>query len=188
MKLKTITVIGWLLIAIEAAMAVLTVPFTNWEDLTKYSPEIIIAQCTVTPNPQGVILDGMILSEIKVLSVLKGETNRVATGLVSQYRPHQGQRLLFFSSNRNNLSHSNQAYTALQAYSIVPLGHDLVIDQLAEKSLEQQIQMIRRSRLEDLRRASEADAAAVAAKKSVFDELGSWLRNEEKKRLEQGLK
>ena len=43
MKLTTMLV---LLGAVSTAMAVIVLPFTSWEDLTRKSPDIIIARCT----------------------------------------------------------------------------------------------------------------------------------------------
>src|SRR2546425_12343942 len=38
------------LVAVTTATAVIILPFTSWDDLTRKSPNIIIARCTTTPE------------------------------------------------------------------------------------------------------------------------------------------
>src|SRR2546430_15476794 len=71
MKLRSTMLV--LLFAVSTTMAVIILPFTSWDELTRQSPDIIIARCATTPNPT-VIGDGMIWSDIEVLAVLKGDT------------------------------------------------------------------------------------------------------------------
>ena len=151
------------LVAISTAMAVMISPFTSWDDLTRKSPDIIIARCTTTPEPM-VIADGMIRSDIEVMSVLKGDTKQGTARIVSQYWPRQGERFLMFATDQ-----SNQLYNATETYRIVPLSRDFLANDLAGKSLDEQIQLVLRRRLEDVNRELEKDA-------------------EEKSRLEKGLK
>ena len=47
MKLRSTMLV--LLFAVSTATAVIILPFTSWDDLTKKSPDIIIARCTATP-------------------------------------------------------------------------------------------------------------------------------------------
>lgn len=86
-------------LAASSALAVFIAPFTNWDDLTERSPDIIIARCTTTPNPIAAI-DGMIWSDIEVTSVLKGDTKRGIARMVSQYRPRQGDNFLMSRPTR----------------------------------------------------------------------------------------
>lgn len=62
-----------------------------------------------------------------------------------------------------------QAYNATETYRIVPLGHYFQTNGLTGKSLKEQIQLVLRSRLEELNRELERGA-------------------KEKNRLEEGLK
>jgi hypothetical protein len=164
--MKHRTQMAVLLMAAGTATAVLVEPFTSWEDLTRKSPDIIIARCTTDPNPT-VIGDGMIWSDIEVLTVLNGDTRPKAARMVSLYRPHQNERFLMFASYQSNQLY--QAYQAPETYRIVPLARDFLTNALAGKSLDEQIRLVLRSRLEDVSRELESSA-------------------EEKKRLEEGLR
>jgi hypothetical protein len=155
-----------LLAAVSTATAVFISPFTSWDDLTTKSPDIVVARCLTTPDPR-VVADGMIWSEIEVTSVLKGDTKPGATRMVSQYTPYQGERFLMFATYQSNKLY--HAYNATEWYRIVPLGRYFLTNALSGKSLEDQIQTVLRSRLEDVTRELEKGA-------------------EEKKRLEGGLK
>ena len=164
MKLRTTGIV--LLVAVSTAAAVIILPFTSWDDLTKKSPDIIIARCVTTPNPT-VVGDGMIWSDIEVLAVLKGDTKPEAARMVSQYWPHQHERFLMFATYQSNQLY--RAYNATETYRIVPLGRYFPTNELAGKSLDEQIQLVLRRRLEDVNRELQKNA-------------------EEKKRLEKGLK
>src|SRR5216117_3727606 len=119
MKLRSTMLV--LLFAVSTATAVIILPFTSWDDLTKKSPDIIIARCTATPQPM-VVADGMIRSDIEVMSVLKGDTKPGSARMFSQYWPRQGERFLMFATYQGN--HLYRAYNATETYRIVPLGRD----------------------------------------------------------------
>ena len=155
-----------LLVAVSTATAVFILPFTSWDDLTKKSPDIVIARCATTPDPK-VIGDEMIWSDIEVMSVLKGDTKPGAARMVSQYWPRQGERFLIFATYQSNQLY--RAYDATEMYRIVPLGRYFLTNELAGKPLDEQIQLVLRHRLEDVSRELERGA-------------------EEKSRLEEGLK
>ena len=78
-----------------SAFAVRIAPFTSWEDLTKKSPDIIIAQCITTPE-SVVIINGMNWSNIEVISVLKGDTKAGVACMVWEYGPCQGEQVFIF--------------------------------------------------------------------------------------------
>jgi hypothetical protein len=160
----SITAVG-LLAAAGSAFAVFVSPFTSWDDLSKKSPDIVIARCVTTSEPRA-IGDGMIWSEIEVLSVLKGDTKPGTARMVSQYWPRQGERFMMFSFYQSNQLY--RAYNATEAYRVVPLGLYFQTNRLAGKPLDEQIQLALRERLDDLTRELKANA-------------------DEKKRLEEGL-
>src|SRR4029450_327610 len=63
MKMKTsATIVG--LLAAVGAFAMPVFPFTSWDDISRKSPDIIIARCTVT-TPDGPTGDGMVWSDIE---------------------------------------------------------------------------------------------------------------------------
>jgi hypothetical protein len=113
--MKTVTIVG-LFVAV-GAMAVPILPFTSWDDISEKSPDIVIARCTVTA-PDGPVGDGMVWSDIEVLSVLKGDTKPGVARMVSQHCPRQGERFLMFSTYQSN--HLYRAYNATETYRVVP--------------------------------------------------------------------
>jgi hypothetical protein len=165
MKMKTSATIAALL-AVASGFAVPVLPFTSWDDISRKSPDIIIGRCTVTA-PDGPIGDGMVWSDIEVLSVLKGDTKPGVARMVSQYAPRQRERFLMFSTYQSNGLY--RAYNATETYRVVPLGRDFVTNELSGKVLDEQIKLVLRHRLEELTRELQQGT-------------------EEKKRLEEALK
>jgi hypothetical protein len=164
--MKKFVVLFMFLTVTSVTLAIIMSPFTSWTDLEKRSPDIVFARCTTTPEPQ-VIVDGMITSEIEVQAVLKGATKPGTNLMVSEYLPHQGEHFLIFST------YSDQgifkAYTAPEAYRIVPVDRYFGTNNLAGKTLDEKIQLVLQRRLDDLKRERER-------------------ADEEIKRLETGLK
>jgi hypothetical protein len=143
---RFITAVGLLAVA-GSAFAVFLSPFTSWDDISKKSPDIIIGRCTLTA-PDGPVGNGMIWSDIEVLSVLKGDTKPGAERMVSQHAPRQGERFLMFSTYQSN--HLYRAYNATETYRVVPLGRYFLTSELTGKPLDEQIQFVLRHRLEEL--------------------------------------
>jgi len=54
MNMKQLSAMIVLFVAVGTAMAVIISPFTGWDDLTRKSPDIVIARCATTPNPTGI--------------------------------------------------------------------------------------------------------------------------------------
>jgi hypothetical protein len=154
------------LLAAVGAFAVPILPFTSWDDISKKSPDIVIARCIVTA-PDGPIGDGMVWSDIEVLSVLKGDTKPGVARMVSQHAPRQGERFLMFSAYQSNDLY--RAYNATETYRVVPLGRYFLTNELSGKPLDEQIKLVLRHRLEELTRELQQGT-------------------EEKKRLEEALK
>jgi hypothetical protein len=152
MKLRTTMLV--LLVAVSTAAAVAIGPFTSWDELTKKSPDIIIARCVTAPDPT-VIGDGRISSDIEVLAVLKGDTKPGVAHMVSLYWPHQDARFLMFATYQSNQLY--RAYNATETYRIVPLSRYFLTSALTGKSLDEQIQLVLRRRLEDVNRELERD-------------------------------
>jgi hypothetical protein len=97
--------------------------------------------------------------------VLKGNTKIGLAKMTSRHRPSQGEELLF----ANYLtSGTNAWYVATEGYRVIPLNHDFNINELNGKTLDEQIQLIFKSRLKDLDNEIARD-------------------KEEKARLEQGI-
>ena len=156
--------------------AALTIPITNfkdYDDLVANSPEIIIARCTSTldfitaSNKMVIVIDGMIDSNIEIVSVLKGTPNPGSAHLGSEYWPYRGECLLVFANDRKD--EYNKGYTAIEGYRVIPLGHNFMTNQLAGKTVEEQVNLILKMRLDNLK-----------------DELGR--DTQEKQRIEAKLK
>ena len=147
MNMKTVTIVG--LLAAVGALAVPIAPFTSWDEISKKSPDIVMARCIVTA-PDGPISDGMVWSDIEVLSVLKGDTKPGVARMVSQHAPRQGERFLMFSTYQSNDLY--RAYNATETYRIVSLGRDFLTNELSGKPLDVQIKLVLRHRLEEVTR------------------------------------
>src|SRR5262245_10479017 len=122
-------IMAWLAVA-STASAVFLQPFLSWEILSEKSPDIVIARCTPTPAPK-LIKDGMIWSEIEVVSVLKGDTKPARARMVSQYWPYRDEQFLMFGTYQSNELYS--AYNAAEKYRIVLLPASFDVSQLAGK-------------------------------------------------------
>lgn len=148
---KILFAITWLFSA-NIVLAVFIIPFTSWDEVSEKSSDIIIARCIVAPNTTFVV-DGMIWSDIEILSVLKGNPKSGPARMVSQYGPHQGERFLAFATYQSTPTY--EAYNATESYRIIPIGSTFLIESLAGKTLTEQIQLVQRNRLEEVKRELE---------------------------------
>jgi hypothetical protein len=142
--------------------------FTTWNDLIERSSDIVIAKYTPAPANGNMkktvaITDGVLYSDIDVLLVLKGNKKPGLSNMASQYCPSNGEQFLLFANYKNDQFYSG--YTAIEDYRIVPINASFQTNQLSDKSLDEQIQLILNSRIKDLNDEIERD-------------------NDEKKRLE----
>jgi hypothetical protein len=146
--MKKLIVSVLLVTSVTAALAVITVSFPGWDQLTADSPDIIIARCTQTPLPvvtrYQIQMDLVVHSDMEVVSILKGVTNGIAsenlklgpTALRSMYWPRQGEYYLIFSSYHAG------SYEAIEDYRIVPLGLLFPAEAIDGKSLDEQLQIL----------------------------------------------
>src|SRR4051812_10115722 len=118
MNKKTIGSIMALLIATMAVLGTPFIPFTSWDELTKNSPDIVIARCINNPDPM--VTDSGIHSEIDVISVLKGNTKPTYSRMVAHFRPRQDQCFLMFSTYQ--IYDDVRIYNAQGDYKIVPIS------------------------------------------------------------------
>lgn len=161
--------------ALSTALAVKFLPFSGWDEVKRRSPDIIIARCSrIDESTQGLTVHDLLVdSDIEVISVLRGTTNRVTgplTGpgigagrLLSMYYPRQGQYYLIFSI------YGDGEYQAIEDYRVIPLGPTFFTNSLAGKTFDEQIRMLFQRRLYNLNREIQT-------------------AQEEKQRLEEGLK
>ncbi len=153
-----------------AATAYTVHPFSGWAWLREKSQDIIIGRCTATPDPDNSskggsteLPRGLIKSDIQIISILKGTTNSGTVEVDSQFRPRQGEYYLIFAT------YNFGYYQALEKYRIVPLGISFLTNYVSGKTLDEQVRSLLRYRVEML------DQQMAEAQ-------------EEKKRLEEGLK
>lgn len=160
------------LVTTGTAFAIFSSKFRNWQHLTEYSPDIVIARCVLTPDfiPSGTVpnqivvtVDGVIESDIEAIMVLKGDTKPGLSHLASWYSPRQGEYYLIFASR------NNKGYQAIENYRVVPLGLNFNTNSLSGKSLNEQLQFLFKLRLDDLNQQMKEE-------------------QEEKQRLEEGIK
>jgi hypothetical protein len=140
-------IIGLLLVvAASSLLAVILFPFPGWNSIGKISPSIIIAKCKssakwtwVTNGVVHSMADGITLSDIEVVSVLKGGSVPPGTKatLASQYWACQGETYLLFATDFDgSMCH------AIEDYRVVPLGHGFPTNILTGKPLDEQIKVI----------------------------------------------
>jgi hypothetical protein len=171
MKMKATIATGLIIGFVTTTLGIIMVPFTNWRSLIDHTPDIVLASCTKTPDPYHVfqdgiqidMRDGLIDSEIEIVSVLKGRTNLGPAKLTSQFWPRQGENYMVFSIFHNG------TYNAIEPYSVVPLGVHFDTNIITGTNLDQQVRSLLRYRLTNLNR--ELDEG-----------------QQEKKRLEEGVK
>ena len=137
------------LAAINRASATASAPFASWAELTQKSPDILLACCTVTTSNPEWFVNGMIVSDIQVTAVLKGDTQAGAAKMVSHYWPHQGECFLMFSTHVSDQFFTG--YSAVEGYRIIAINRHFQASELAGKRLTEQIQLILSRRLADVR-------------------------------------
>jgi hypothetical protein len=148
-------VLTFLFLMTGIVAGVRTFPFTTWERLRDGSSNIFVARCTATPKeftvlPDGTLQmmkDGLFLSEMEVVSVLKGETNSGKTKVLSLFWPRQGEYYLIFS-----YSHDADSYQAVEEHRFVPLGMRFSTNESFGKTLDLQIQALLDRRLAMIKR------------------------------------
>ena len=131
---KTILIILLFLLTGFATFGVFISEFRGRDDLIEISPDIIVAKCTSTygmkPSDKRLLIsDGVIPSDVEVLSVLKGNTKPGPAQLQSQYWPYAGQQFAVFGW------YSDGAYSAVESYRIVPLSRYFSLGTLSGKTL-----------------------------------------------------
>lgn len=138
-KMKMVSIAGFGLLAIMGhAFAVNIAHFKSWDDLTKKSPDIVIAKCVATPD-LGIVITSMTWSDIEVLSTLKGDTKLGTARMLSLYGPCQGEQILLFSHYQQ--TQHERVYHATETYRVVPLDRHFLMSELVGKTLDQQIQL-----------------------------------------------
>src|SRR5581483_432299 len=151
--MKKILFILALAASLLPAAAFLTGIFPGWDNLIAQSPDIVIARCVATQdrsNLLGASFAAPVLSQIEVLSVLKGNLKTGPLQLRSLYWPHPGDYFLAFSGY--TLTPSNNVFNAIEEYRILPMQRLISSNQLAGNSLQEQVRIIVRQRAEDLDR------------------------------------
>jgi hypothetical protein len=170
--MKKLSLIVAVLVIANITFGTLIDQFRGWNDLIDKSHDIIIAKCTATlgttkPEKLTIIIDGVIPSDIQVISVLKGNTKVGPSHMASQYWPYQGEKFLLFANYRNDQYYTG--YNAVEAYRVIPLNRHFQTNELSGKSLNEQIQLMLSQRLADINDELQRDT-------------------DEKKRIEEGFK
>jgi hypothetical protein len=125
-------------------------PFTDWGDVTKHSPSIIIARC-IKPAVRDQVTNGYVIvkgsvgeSEIELVSVLKGTNTLPGTkaALSSERWPHQGESYLIFAAY-----YDGTTCQAIEEYRVVPLGSYFETNMVTGRTLDEQIKSLLQLRL-----------------------------------------
>lgn len=156
-----------MLAAAGAGWAMIGSVFTSWDNLIAQSPDIIFARCVATfdrlkPYPtmdyNGALSSDT--SDVEVLFVLKGSTKPGFSHMASVYEPYRGEYFLAFA---HYITYQTNAwYTASGENSIIPLTKSFRTNELAGKSLDEQIQYVLKQRLLDLREEIHRDTREKA--------------------------
>jgi hypothetical protein len=166
--MKRFALIATLLVAAGTAWALLMGRFTSWTDLIEQSPDIIIARCVAThdglkPGPTKSDYVNAFFSDIEVISVLKGTNRPGPSHLTSPDRPFRGELFLLFANYASN--QDDTEYEAVEDYRVIPIvagPNRWLTNQLAGKSLNEQVQMIINWRLSELNHEMERDNEEMA--------------------------
>lgn len=147
--MKKYVIVSIVLGTVLTAGAMLISQFESWDNLIEQSPDIVIAKCATsletTKSENRIILNGIISSDIDVISVLKGNSNVGLSHLHSSYQPQQGESFLIFANYEPNVG-----FRAAEGYRVIPLNQYFQTNQLDGKTLREQVQLILNSRLKDL--------------------------------------
>jgi hypothetical protein len=141
MKIK---IIFFVLILTISVSGIPVLQFPGWEEVERKSTDIIIVRCEKTIDDPANAIRGLINSHIRVIYVLKGQTNITSAQLDSMYWPRCGEQYALFSILQN------KTYNAIETYRVIPLGTYFPTNSLAGKTLNQQIQSIFQWRLNKL--------------------------------------
>jgi hypothetical protein len=153
MKAKII-IIGLFAVSFIATAYPTVIPFPGLQSIIRSSHDIIIARCTMTPDPFNVktngiwvdMSDGLIDSQIHVVSALKGDAELKQSRITSEYWLRQGEYYLIFADYHDGY------YQAFEAYRVIPLGMHLPSSLLTGKTLDENIKILLQRRLDNLNR------------------------------------
>ena len=144
MQIKKIVIVASLVL-VNTVWGIMLLPFPGWDEVKHKSPDIVIARCLKTVDDPRTFWDG-IDSDVQIVSVLKGRTNLGPARLFSTYWPRKGEQYLIFSIYHDGF------YQASETYRIIPLGTHVPPDLLTGKTLDENIQILFRRRLDNLSR------------------------------------
>lgn len=150
--MKTLLIVLAILAMTFTASAILTLVFSNYEDLENRSSDIIVARCITNP-PTRIHLgyDPDINNfSIKTIAVLKGTNFSGSIPLVTEQWLNQGDDYLIFGNPRNGTCR------AIEDFRVIPLGREFYAGQitnaLAGKSPDQEMKILFKRAIEHLDR------------------------------------
>lgn len=152
------------------AFAILSDNFKTWEHMTEYSADIVIARCVQTPeistpgNTPNLVVrtDDVIESNAEIITVLKGKTKLGLSRLASWYSTHQGEYYLVFANYRDGF------YQAIENYRVIPIGTQFSTNDLTGKTLDNQIRMLLKLRLDNLNKQIREEQAEKKRLEEAF--------------------
>lgn len=160
---KIITAIT--LMAALTAMARLVIPFESWNQVEEQSPSIIVANCGErTRAPQGIITINSTKSDsaIQIIYVLKGTNSIGSARLLTDHSLQDGEKYLVFARCDGSIYH------AYEEYRVIPLGSSFHTNLIAGKSLNEQLHILFKRRLDILNRQMKEDQAEKQRLEEAF--------------------
>jgi hypothetical protein len=160
--MKTKLIFTTLILVTVVTVARQITPFQGWDRLEKESTDIDIVNCGKPTPPYPTINGPASDFSTGVLAVLKGDTNVSSARLWSDYKLQQGENYLIFGYYDSGI------YQAFETYRVIPLGKDFSTSLIVGKSLDDQIRILFKLRIDHLNQQMKEE-------------------QEEKQRLEEGL-
>jgi hypothetical protein len=143
MKTKLVFTIVILMTAVTMARQI--PPFQGWERLKEMSSCIVIARCGMPIPQSGPVMNGPNSDySIEVISVIKGANGTNAARLWTDHGLERGENYLIFGNYDSGI------YQAFETYRVIPLGKDFSKSLIAQKSSDDQLQVLFKLRIAHL--------------------------------------
>jgi hypothetical protein len=145
--MNTKKIITAILLVTTSALARVIVPFESWSQVEAQSTCIAIVRCgEKTPAASDVIVLNATKSDstIDVVFVLRGTNSLGAARLLTDHKLQKGENYLVFAR------YENSVYQAYEDYRVIPLGKNFRTNSIVEKSLDEQLHVLFKKRVDDL--------------------------------------
>ena len=145
--MNTKSIIAVALLVTISAVARIIVPFESWSQVEAQSPFIFVAHCGErTPDNPSIIVINSTRSDsaIEIVCLLRGTNSPSPARLLTDHKLQKGENYLVFAR------YENFAFKAYEEYRVIPLGKTFQTNSIAGKSLDEQMQILFKRRLDEL--------------------------------------